>query len=119
MKNAAPIVALADEPTLDYANYRRQAEVKVASKRQELIGYLNQILKENPPEAEKPDLLFQKAELYLEEASFWFFEANRQDDVIGAALSKGDDAKMMAEEGRVARQAEEVGRRGDQDLRRD
>ena len=89
-------VEVADEPTLDYANYRRQAEVKVASKRQELIGYLNQILKENPPEAEKPDLLFQKAELYLEEASFWFFEANRQDDVIGAALSKGDDAKMMA-----------------------
>jgi tetratricopeptide (TPR) repeat protein len=89
-------VEVADEPTLDYQDYRRQAEVKVASKRQELIGYLDQILKENPPDAEKPDLLFQKAELYLEEASFWFFEANRQDDVIGAALSKGDDAKMMA-----------------------
>ena len=96
VEKARPKVEAADEPTLDYNSQRRQAEVKVASKRQELIGYLDQILKENPSEAERPDLLFQKAELYLEEASFWFFEANRQDDAIGAALSKGDDAAMMA-----------------------
>ncbi|HEY1088684.1 MAG TPA: tetratricopeptide repeat protein, partial [Archangium sp.] len=96
VEQAREKVEVADEPALDYNSQRRQAEVKVATKRQELIGYLDQILKENPPEAEKPDLLFQKAELYLEEASFWFFEANRQDDIIGAALSKGDDAKMMA-----------------------
>ena len=84
------------EPTLDYQSYRRQAEVKVASKRQELIRYLDEILKQNPPEEERPDLLFQKAELYLEEAQYWFFEANRLDDQIAAALSSGDDAKMMA-----------------------
>jgi tetratricopeptide (TPR) repeat protein len=84
------------EPTLDYQSYRRQAEVKVASKRQELIRYLDEILKQNPPDEERPDLLFQKAELFLEEAQYWFFEANRLDDQIAAALSAGDDAKMMA-----------------------
>ncbi len=84
------------EPTLDYQSYRRQTEVKVASKRQELIKYLDEILKQNPPEEERPELLFQKAELFLEEAQYWFFEANRVDDEIAAALSNGNDDKMLA-----------------------
>jgi cellulose synthase operon protein C len=89
-------VEAVSEPTLDYADYRRQTEVKVASKRQELIRYLDEILKQNPPEEERPELLFQKAELYLEEAQYWFFEANRVDDEIAKALNDGNDDKMMA-----------------------
>jgi tetratricopeptide (TPR) repeat protein len=89
-------VEVASEPTLEYEDYRRQTEVKVASKRKGLIAKLDAILAQNPPDDEKPELLFQKAELYLEEAQYWFFEANRIDDEIAAALSKGDDAKMTA-----------------------
>ncbi len=89
-------VEAVSEPTLDYADYRRQTEVKVASKRQELIRYLDEILKQNPPDDERPELLFQKAELYLEEAQYWFFEANRLDDDIAKALNEGNDEKMMA-----------------------
>lgn len=89
-------VEVAAEPTLDYEVFRRQQETKVAAKRKELIATLDEILKGGVSEADKPDLLFQKAELFLEEAQFWFFEANRQDDEIAAALSKGDDNKMTA-----------------------
>lgn len=84
------------EPTLDYEVFRRQQETKVAAKRKELIATLDEILKGGVSEADKPDLLFQKAELFLEEAQYWFFEANRMDDEIAAALSKGDDNKMTA-----------------------
>ncbi len=84
------------EPTLDYEDFRQQQEQKVQGKRKELLDTLEEILKGEVSEAERPDLLFQKAELFLEEAQFWFFEANRMDDQLAAALSKGDDAKMMA-----------------------
>lgn len=87
-------VEAADAPTLDYEDFRRQQETKVAAKRKELIATLDEILKGGVSEADKPDLLFQKAELFLEEAQYWFFEANRIDDEIAAALSKGDDARM-------------------------
>lgn len=89
-------VDAATEPTLDYEDFRNQQEQKVQSKRQELLDTLEEILKGEVSAAERPDLLFQKAELFLEEAQFWFFEANRMDDALAAALSKGDDAKMMA-----------------------
>jgi TolA-binding protein len=84
------------DPGLRYEDYRRQTEFKVASKRKELISYLDQILSTNPPAEERPELLFQKGELFLEEAQFHFFEANRMDDEIAAALGAGDDAKMTA-----------------------
>src|SRR5687767_3325846 len=45
----------------DYENQRRKIEIKAQSKRSELIAYLDKILKQNPPEEEKPELLFQKA----------------------------------------------------------
>jgi TolA-binding protein len=89
-------VEVSTEPTLDYEVFRRQQETKVAAKRKELIATLDEILKGDVADADKPDLLFQKAELFLEEAQFWFFEANRMDDAIAAALSKGDDAAMTA-----------------------
>jgi cellulose synthase operon protein C len=87
-------VEVVEKPTLDYEDYRRQTELKVASKRKELIGYLDDILKQKPAEEERPELLFQKGELFLEEAQFHFFEANRVDDEIAAALGAGDDKKM-------------------------
>ena len=89
-------VQVVTEPTLDYEDFRQQQEQKVQSKRGELLATLEEILKGDVSAAERPDLLFQKAELYLEEAQFWFFEANRMDDALAAALSKGDDAKMLS-----------------------
>jgi cellulose synthase operon protein C len=82
-------------PTLTYESQRRQIEFQVQSKRKELMAFLEQILKQNPPETEKADLLFQKAELFLEEAQFHFFEGMRLDDAIAEAMSKGDDAKVL------------------------
>jgi TolA-binding protein len=83
-------------PTLEFDDYRRKTEVKVASKRLGLIRKLDEILAQDPGEEEVPELLFQKGELFLEEARYWFFEANRVDDAIAAALSRGDDAEMTA-----------------------
>ena len=87
-------VEVETEPQLQYEQYRRQTELKVGSKRKEMLTYLEEILKQKPPEAEKPDLYFQKAELFLEESTFHFFEGNRLDDEIAKALGDGDDAKM-------------------------
>jgi tetratricopeptide (TPR) repeat protein len=79
----------------DYENQRRKIEIKAQSKRNELIAYLDKILKQNPPEDEKPELLFQKAELFLEEGTFHFFRGMEQDDAIAEALNKGNDAKVL------------------------
>jgi tetratricopeptide (TPR) repeat protein len=89
-----PKVATQNEPTLAYETFRRRVELQMAKKRRELIAQLDDILKENPPEAEKPELLFQKAELFLEEAQFHFFEGMGQDDAIADASNAGNDAKV-------------------------
>ncbi len=83
------------QPVLTYEDQRRGKEFQVASKRKELIQYLDQILKENPPEEEKPDLYFQKAELFFEEGQFHFFEGMRLDDGIAEAMSTGNDPKTL------------------------
>jgi tetratricopeptide (TPR) repeat protein len=79
----------------DYENQRRKIEFQTQEKRNELIAYLDKILKQNPPEEEKPELLFQKAELFLEEGTFHFFRGMEQDDAIAEALNKGNDAKVL------------------------
>lgn len=78
-----------------YEEQRRQIEFQTQAKRSELIAYLDKILKQNPPEEEKPELLFQKAELFLEEGTFHFFRGMEQDDKIAEALSKGNDAMVL------------------------
>lgn len=82
--------------TSDYENQRRKIEFKAQEKRNELIAYLDKILKQNPPEEEKPELYFQKAELFLEEGTFHFFRGMEMDDPIAEALSKGDDNKVLS-----------------------
>ena len=83
-------------PGVEYETFRRRVELKMAQKRKELIAYLDEILKQNPPEAEKPELLFQKAELFLEEAQFHFFEGMGLDDQIADSMNAGSDAKVAA-----------------------
>lgn len=81
---------------LDYERFRRTKQLQIQAKRLQLIGDLDSILKQNPPEADKPDLLFQKAEFFLEEAQFHFFEGMELDTKIAEALDKGDDALVLS-----------------------
>jgi TolA-binding protein len=79
-------VEVQDKPALKFEDYgRRTIELQVASKRKELIDLLDQVLSQDPPDEEKPELLFQKAELYQEEAQFHFFEGMQYDDAITRA----------------------------------
>ena len=82
--------------TLDYERFRRTKQLQIQAKRLQLIGDLDSILKQNPPEADKPDLLFQKAEFFLEEAQFHFFEGMELDSKIAEALDRGNDAEVLA-----------------------
>jgi tetratricopeptide (TPR) repeat protein len=91
-------VDTAAAPVLKYEDFgKRKIELKVAQKRKDLIDFLDQILSQNPPDDEKPELLFQKAELYLEESQFHFFEGMSLEDRIVAqeAEGKGKDAAAL------------------------
>ncbi len=82
-----------DAPTLKLDDFaRRDVELQVAAKRKELIDYLDAILAQNPPDTEKPELLFQKAELYLEESQFHFFEGMGAEDRGEVKQNEGDKA---------------------------
>src|SRR5688572_18541452 len=49
----------------DYERFRRSKQLQIESKRMQLIDDLKGILAQKPPDADKPDLFFQMAELYL------------------------------------------------------
>lgn len=81
---------------LQYEIFRRTKQLQIQAKRLQLIADLDGILKQNPTEADKPDLLFQKAEFFLEEAQFHFFEGMELDTKIAEALDKGNDALVLS-----------------------
>lgn len=93
-------VDVAGEPTLQMEDFQRKLELQVAQKRQELLAYLEQILATDPPENERPELLFQKAELFQEEAQSFFFKAMEKDDEVAAALDEAtaDEVARLGEE---------------------
>lgn len=97
-------VAVESEPTLRYEDYQRQVETRMAQKRGEMLSYLDDILDQGVEETEKPDLLFQKAELLLEEKQFYFFQGMSLDDKIFAATSEGREdeaARLQAEKAKA------------------
>lgn len=83
-------------PTLRYEDYRRQVETKMSQKRGEMLQYLDQILDQTDDPVERPSLLFQKAELLLEEKQFYFFQGMAVDDQIADALVNGSDGQVLA-----------------------
>jgi cellulose synthase operon protein C len=90
-------VEIKDRPSLSLQDFaRRKIELQVAKKRQELILFLDQILAQNPSKDEEPELLFQKAELFLEESQFHFFEGMEIEDAITEAEVAGNATKMRA-----------------------
>lgn len=88
-------VEVEDKPQLRYEDFRRQIEVKMSEKRGEMLDYLDQILDQTEDPKERPSLLFQKAELLLEQSQFHFFQGMGVDDQIADALSSGSDAQVM------------------------
>lgn len=89
-------VEVQDQPTLRYEDYRRGVEVKMSQKRGEMIAQLDQILAQTNDEVERPALLFQKAELFLEESQFHFFQGMEVDDHIAEAMANGQDKRVLA-----------------------
>jgi cellulose synthase operon protein C len=83
-------------PTLDFEQFRRTVELQVASKRRSQIDTLSRIVNMGPSPEEAPDLLFRLAELYWEEARYYFFEANAKDDEIIQARQRRDDRRVRA-----------------------
>ncbi|MFZ9886079.1 MAG: tetratricopeptide repeat protein [Myxococcota bacterium] len=89
-------VEVQDAPTLKYEDYRRGVEVKMSQKRGEMIAQLDQILAQTRDDRERPALLFQKAELFLEESQFYFFRGMEVDDQIASARESNDKRKIAA-----------------------
>lgn len=81
-------------PALQFDQFRRTVELQVAEKRREQIATLKQIVDLGPDAREAPGLLFRLAELYWEEAKFFFFQAHAKDDEIIAA--QGDPGRIEA-----------------------
>lgn len=79
-------------PALQYDQFRLGVEFQVASKRREQIESLKKIISLSVDNKETPALLFRLGELYWEESKFYFFEANRKDDDLIAALNANDAA---------------------------
>jgi TolA-binding protein len=83
-------------PVLEFDKFRRAVEMKVKGKREQLIDQLDEILDTvQDDDPERPALLFQKAELLLEDSQFFFLEGMGLDDKIAAALDSGDDEKVI------------------------
>ncbi|HET9450033.1 MAG TPA: tetratricopeptide repeat protein, partial [Aggregicoccus sp.] len=77
---------------LQYDQFRLGVELQVASKRREQIQSLKKIISLSADAREAPSLHFRLGELYWEEAKFFFFEANRKDDELIAAMNRNDAA---------------------------
>ncbi len=81
-------------PTINYDQFRAGVELQVASKRREQIESLKKIISLSPDQREAPSLLFRLGELYWEESKYFFFEAERKDEALVAALEKKDKAAV-------------------------
>lgn len=89
-------------PVLQFEQFRRGVELQVAEKRHEQIETLRKIVELGSGGPDAADLLFRLAELYWEEAQYYFFLANQKDDEIIAA--KGDQraiARLKREQARL------------------
>jgi tetratricopeptide (TPR) repeat protein len=93
-KERAP-VEVQEAPTLQYVDFRRDVEIKMSQKRGEMIDQLDQIIAQTRDKQERPQLLFQKAELFLEESQFHFFRGMELDDQVAEALMAGDNNTVL------------------------
>ncbi len=83
-------------PALDFEQFRRTVELQVASKRRSQIDTLSRIVQMGPSADEAPDLLFRLAELYWEEARYYFFESHAKLDDIIDAQNRNDQRRVRA-----------------------
>jgi TolA-binding protein len=100
-------------PALQYDQFRLGVELQVASKRRQQIADLKKIISLSPDPREAPSLLFRLGELYREEAKFFFFEANRQDDELLKAMNRNDAAgqqRAKAEKAALLARQKEYGK---------
>jgi tetratricopeptide (TPR) repeat protein len=77
---------------LRYDQFRLGVELQVTEKRHEQIASLRRIISLGADPKEMPGLHFRLAELYWEESKSFFFEANRKDDELIAAINAKDVA---------------------------
>ena len=77
-------------PTITVEQFRRKTELQVQKKRDDQLSSLEQIIKLGPPPEEMPAILFQKAELFEENAQHFFFTGMELDDDIFKAREGGD-----------------------------
>lgn len=82
-------------PQLQYEQFRKSVEVKVAEKRKEQIAGLQRLLDLGPKENEIPDIKFRLAELFYEESRFYFFRAQEADDraIKSSSAAEKSDAE--------------------------
>ncbi|MFH1808450.1 MAG: tetratricopeptide repeat protein [Pseudomonadota bacterium] len=93
-------VQLEARPTLTLDDFRSRKEAEKKEKIDEQLKYIEKIISMEPAKTEMPGLLFQKAELYLEQSEFFFFAGMGLDDKILEARdkkNKKDQKKLEAE----------------------
>jgi tetratricopeptide (TPR) repeat protein len=100
LEKARPAAKGPGGPALDFETFRKDIEVRVSDKRREEIVSLRKLIDlGGGTDRDTPQWYFRLAELLWEESQYYFFEANRRDDLMIAA-GKGNTrerARLEAE----------------------
>lgn len=89
-----------EKPSLTLGDFRAEKELEKKEKIEEQLQFIDKIIGMDPSKDELPGLLFQKAELYLEQSQFYFFTGMALDDKIFEADNagrKGEVKKLKKE----------------------
>ena len=86
-------------PTLEYQRFRRRREVDVQmeQKRKAIREQLKKLLEYEQDAKERPALLFRLAENYFEEATAYFYRAQRLDEKLAADPTNESLRRRVAE----------------------
>jgi len=101
-------------PVLQYEQFRRRVEFKVADKREAQITGLQRLLKLGIDSEEVPDVKFRLADLYFEKSQFYFFRTQETEDEIHEAESPDKKESLTAQRDVYAKEAKLWSRRATQ-----
>jgi len=99
-------------PTLEYQRFRRRREVDVQmeQKRKAIREQLKKLLEYEQDAKERPALLFRLAENYFEEATAYFYRAQRLDEKLAADPTNESLRRRVEQQKRQLRKKEDVWR---------
>lgn len=105
-KKAEVQAVTAGGPTLQYDQFRRKVEIKVAEKREAQIDGLKKLLELGPAPNEVPDIKFRLAELFYEKSRFFFFRSQEGEEKASASKDPGVKDQLKAESKTQAKESQ-------------